>query len=240
MLQLEDVSAVASIDGRYLLKNISFTLAQSSRLGIVGASGSGKSTLLRAIVRLIAPISGKILFEGRDISSILPQDLRRRIVLLPQDTNLLGMRVREAIAYPLVLQKLGRGEVDRRVECWRQKLFIPDEWLDKEELQLSGGQKQIVAIARALVLSPQILLLDEPTSALDFGRAKQILSILQELNISIVLVSHQWDLLKDFCDRLVYLDRGNLIFDRDTREVDWQDLKEKLINTKIEDDREWD
>jgi D-methionine transport system ATP-binding protein len=240
MLQLEDIGVISSIDGRYLLKNISFNLVQSSRLGIIGASGAGKSTLLRAIVRLISPSTGKIYLEDRDISLLVPQELRRRLVLVPQDTSLLGMKAREAIAYPLILQRLERAEIDRRLEFWQEKLSLPNEWLSREELQLSGGQKQLVAIARALVTKPQILLLDEPTSALDFGRARQVFEVLKESGITIILVSHQWDLLEGFCDRLIYLDRGNLIFDRITKEVDWQSLKEALMAAKIEDDREWE
>jgi D-methionine transport system ATP-binding protein len=239
ILRLEDISVVAPIDGRYLLKNISFELAEYSRLGIIGASGAGKSTLLRPINRLISPISGKIYFNSQDISTIPPQQLRCRVVLVPQDASLLGMKVKEAIAYPLILQQLGRSEIERRIAFWQEKLSIPDEWFDKDELQLSGGQKQIVAIARALVINPQILLLDEPTSALDFGRARQVFNVLQESRITIILVSHQWELLRDFCDRFIYLDLGNLIFDREIEQIDWQSLKERLISTKTEDDREW-
>ncbi len=238
ILRLEDISVVTPIDGRYLLKNISFGLTESSRLGIIGASGAGKSTLLRQINRLISPISGKIYLDRQDISILSPQQLRRRVVLVSQETSLLGMKVREAIVYPLILQQLGR-EIDRRIEFWQEKLSIPDEWLEKEELQLSGGQKQIVAIARALVMNPQILLLDEPTSALDFGRAQQVFNVLQESGMTVILVSHQWELLQGFCERFVYLEQGNLIFDQEVEQIDWQSLKERLIATKIEDDQEW-
>lgn len=239
MLQLDEIGVVSLIDGRYLLKNISFNLAQSSRLGVVGASGAGKSTLLRAIVRLISPSTGKIYLENRDISLIVPQELRRRLVFVPQDTSLLGMKVREAIVYPLVLQRLERMEIDRRLEFWQEKLSLPDEWLSRDELQLSGGQKQLVAIARALVTKPQILLLDEPTSALDFRRVQQVFEVLKESGITIILVSHQWDLLESFCDRLIYLDRGNLIFNCNIEEVNWQSFQETLIAAKIEADQEW-
>jgi D-methionine transport system ATP-binding protein len=194
---------------------------------------------LRQINRLISPISGKIYLDRQDISILPPQQLRRRIVLVSQETSLLGMKVREAIVYPLILQQLGRSEIDRRIEFWQEKLSIPDEWLEKEELQLSGGQKQIVAIARAFIMNPQILLLDEPTSALDFGRAQQVFNVVKESGMTVILVSHQWELLQGFCDRFIYLERGNLIFDQNIEQIDWQSLKERLIAAKTEDDREW-
>jgi D-methionine transport system ATP-binding protein len=228
ILELEDVSTVTATQGKYLVQNISFRAINNDCLGVIGASGAGKTTLLRLINRLISPNQGKIYLDRQDISTIAPQKLRRQIVLLPQETSLLGDRVREAIAYPLQLQKLTPAEIDRRIAFWQEQLHLPDAWLDRTELQLSGGQKQVVAMARALVMQPQILLLDEPTSALDLGRARQLLGAIKNTGTTVLFVSHQWELIKEFCNRVLYFDRGRLILDQDIAEIDWQNLQEKL------------
>ena len=113
----------------------------------------------------------------------------------------------------------------------------------KTELQLSLGQRQLVAIARALIMQPQILLLDEPTSALDEGLANHLLKVLKQLNqkhnLTIMIVNHQLELIQDFCDRLLFLERGILLKDTVAERSSWQEVSDRICQLQSEDAREW-
>ncbi|HAJ60817.1 MAG TPA: cobalt ABC transporter, partial [Cyanobacteria bacterium UBA8543] len=117
-----------------------------------------------------------------------------------------------------------------RLDAYRERLHIPADWLERTELQLSVGQRQLVAIARALVIQPQILLLDEPTSALDAGLASHVLRVLIELarqdKMTILMINHQLDMAQLFCTRVLYLQDGQLLQDTPASQIDWQQLRE--------------
>ena len=134
-----------------ILENISFAINQGDRVGIMGPSGAGKTSLLRLLNRLAEPSQGEIFFEGQAFSKIPVLSLRRQIVLVPQEPKLLGMTVQNALAYPLELQQLKNNEIQSRIDQYCQKLGIPNEWLERNELQLSVGQRQLVTIARGLI-----------------------------------------------------------------------------------------
>jgi D-methionine transport system ATP-binding protein len=243
MLRLNEVNLKATVGSAQLLHNISVQINQGDRLAIIGPSGAGKTSLLRLINRLSSPSSGSIYFQEQLIRDIPVIQLRQTIVLVPQEAKLLGMTVQEAIAYPLVLQKLSPLEINSRVETWRNALKIPARWLERNELQLSVGQKQLVAIARALVMQPSLLLLDEPTSALDFGTANHLLSVLEQLttdkHTTIMMVNHQLELVKSFANRVLYLESGKLVEDVDADSCNWQRLQKKLLIAKTQAAREW-
>jgi D-methionine transport system ATP-binding protein len=113
-------------------------------------------------------------------------------------------------------------------------LHIPEDWLDRNELQLSLGQRQLVTIARALMMQPKILLLDEPTSALDTGSANHLIEVLIELadrdRLAILMVNHQLDLAQKFARQVFYLQQGQLIENLSAERVDWQQIKENLVH----------
>ncbi|MFM7572107.1 MAG: ABC transporter ATP-binding protein, partial [Snowella sp.] len=165
ILKLSGVGLTDENGFETILDNISFNLNQGDRVGIMGPSGAGKTSLLRLLNRLAEPSQGQIFFEGQAFSGIPVLNLRRQIVLVPQEPKLLGMTVKNSLAYPLELQQLKKNEIHSRIDHYCQKLGIPDEWLDRNELQLSVGQRQLVTIARGLMMQPKILLLDESTSA---------------------------------------------------------------------------
>jgi D-methionine transport system ATP-binding protein len=244
LMQLKDVTLTASIGSSYLLKDISFSIDSGDRLGIVGASGAGKTLLLRLLNYLSSPTAGSIFWEGRELSQIPATKLRTQIVLVPQEPKLLGMTVNEAIAYPLKLQQLPNSEIQQRLETWIDNLRISEEWLERNELQLSLGQRQLVAIARALVMQPKLLLLDEPTSALDIGIADRLLEVLtglaQNCQTAIVMVNHQLELVQKFADRVLYLDRGQLLINTRGDRLDWQNLRHQIANTETKMAEEWD
>ena len=157
-LRLEGVSLKTPIASSYLLDNISFQVQKGDRTAIIGPSGAGKTTLLRLLNRLSSPTSGAIYLENTEYRQIPAIELRRQITLVMQESKLLGMSVREALAYPLRLRGVNSSEIGDRISAVIQQLHIPEELLTRTELQLSTGQKQLVAIARAIVLKPKILL----------------------------------------------------------------------------------
>ncbi len=215
--EILSVSAVSLTDAHgfeTILEDISFTVNRGDRVGIMGPSGAGKSSLLRLLNRLSEPTQGTIDFEGQPLSQIPVLSLRRQIVLVPQEPKLLGMTVKDALKYPLQLQQLKAGEIESRREYYCQLLKIPDEWLERNELQLSLGQRQLVTIARGLMMQPKILLLDEPTSALDADKSDHLMSVLIELSqtqdLTILMVNHQQRLVEQFTKTTLLIESGKL------------------------------
>ncbi len=218
---------------RTLLMDISVAITKGSKTALIGATGSGKTTFLRLLNRLTDPSVGTVSLNGKNIQEIPIQTLRRRVLLVPQEPSLLGMTVVEAIAYPLKLQNFTQSEIDARSQKWLDKLQLDPKLLNRAELELSLGQRQWVAIARALVMEPEILLLDEPTSALDRGLSHLLLDVLTELTqlpqpVTVVMINHQLDLVQSWCDRLICLHKGQLVQDTVASLVNWQDIDNLL------------
>lgn len=247
-LQLVRVELKAAIGGgnvgATILNQMSLEVQAGDRLAIVGPSGAGKTSLLRLLNRLIDPTQGAIYFEGRHYENIPVLELRQQVTLVLQECKLLGMSVGDAIRYPLVLRGMKAPEIKRRVVYWLEQLNVPSEWLDRTEVQLSLGERQLVGLCRALAIQPKILLLDEPTSALDAGRSASVLRRLRQLaqteQTTIVMVNHQLDLAEEFCTRVVYLERGNLVEECRGDRADWEKLRSNLIEAEAESAREWE
>ncbi len=150
-LQLAQVS-LAAAEGRVsLLQNISFQVAAGEFVAIVGPSGAGKTSLLRLLNRLSEPTSGTLYWGDRTLAEVSPVQLRQQVMLVMQEPKLLEMTVRAALAYPLRLQGLDKAAIQTRVTPWLERLQIPKDWLPRTALQLSLGQRQRVAVARALI-----------------------------------------------------------------------------------------
>ena len=246
-LRLKQVSLVTSgrgpITGTPILTDISFEVFQGDRVALIGPSGAGKTSLLRLLNRLSEPTAGSIYLENQDYQKIPVLQLRRQVMLVPQEPKLLGMTVQQALAYPLTLQQLPQRQIQERLDACREQLHIPGEWLERTELQLSVGQRQLVVIARALVIQPKILLLDEPTSALDAGLASHVLSVLADLAVkdkmAILMVNHQLDMAQLFCTRVLYLQGGQLLQDAPVAQIDWKQLRENLVKTSEQASQDW-
>ena len=244
LLQLDRINYTPPNFTRPLLTDISFSLAVGESITLTGITGAGKSTLLRLINRLSEPTTGQILLNQENYRSILPTMLRRRVMLVSQEPKLLGMKLREALAYPLQLQSLSPEEIKQRIVTITEQLEIPTDWFDRPELQLSAGQKQIVSIARGLISQPQILLLDEPIANLDFTTAERVLTTLANISRSqqmgMIIVNHQLELAARFSDRLLYLQDGKLVLDKVVTSIDWEELQQQI---RVSEDRslaEWD
>lgn len=242
ILQVSQVSYQVFNSPKCLLEDISFEVRSGDRLGIVGSSGAGKSTLLRLLNRLIDPTSGSLFFKQKPLSDYSVTQLRQQIVLVPQEPKLLGMTVQETLSYPLKLQQLSSSEIKQRVIQCCDLLGIPEDWLERNELQLSVGQRQWVTIVRGLILQPSILLLDEPTSALDMGLGHQLIEQLNALSqsqqLTVIMVNHQLSWVRQFADKIIYLQGGKMTNHQNTDQVNWDNLQQKLITQNK--DEEWE
>jgi len=211
--------------GHHAVRNVSLSLAPGARFGIVGESGSGKTTMSRMIARLLDQTEGRITFDGCDIgampsSSFAATPLRRRIQVVFQDP--LGSLNPRFTAYEAILNPLRRSErrlpadvqEERVVQAARQAGF-DSGLLGRFPHQLSGGQQARIGIARALVVKPDLLILDEPTSALDVSVQAVVLnqlSLLQrQLGLSYILVSHDLNVIRLMCDRVMVMRSGRMV-----------------------------
>ncbi|MEX0271591.1 ATP-binding cassette domain-containing protein [Leptolyngbyaceae cyanobacterium UHCC 1019] len=225
----------------YSLREVSFEVFEGDRVAIVGAAGAGKTTLLRLLNRLISPTQGSIYLGDRPNTEISPVDLRQHILLLPQESKLLGMTVQDALAYPLQLRGFSPQAIAAQVSEWRDRLPIPVEWLHRTEPQLSLGQRQWVAIARALIAQPQVLLLDEPTAALDANQCQQFFAVFKQSGYAptVLMVTHQLDLAQAWCTRVLHFQGGQLVVDQPASKINWRTLEEALQQTAIAQEEEW-
>lgn len=242
-IQLAEVSLRTNIGHQTILRDISLMVKGGDRLAIVGSSGAGKTHLLRLFNRLSEPTHGHILYNGKDIRQMPVIELRRRVALVLQEPRLLGMTVADALRYPLQLQRMPAAEITQRLNAWVDRLRLPKEWLESTEKELSVGQRQWVAIARALMQHPTVLLMDEPTSALDVGRGEALMHLLQslstEIGLTLIMVTHQLDLAAMGSNRVLYLKQGQVAWQNLTHQVDWAALRQDLVATEQQQADEW-
>lgn len=206
------------------LRDVAFRIAKGERVGLVGRTGSGKSTIEKLVLGLYEPEQGAVLIDGTDLRQIDPADLRRAIGCVPQDVLLFQGSIRDNIA-------LGATRIDDEAVLRAARLAGVDELTSRHPLgfdlqvgergqALSGGQRQTVALARALVGEPPILVLDEPTSAMDNGAEARLKHRLEALlpGRTLLLVTHRASLLT-LVDRVIVLDGGKVVADGPRDEV---------------------
>ncbi|MEO0770453.1 MAG: ATP-binding cassette domain-containing protein [Cyanobacteria bacterium J06649_4] len=185
----------------------------------------------------------RLLFKGKDIRQLPVVSLRSQVVLVNQESRLLGMNVRTALGYPLRLQNRPDAEIAEAVEQWAERLKIPADWMDRTTVNLSLGQRQRVAIARALIMEPTLLLLDEPTSAQDIGYSEFLLTRLAELTaqrqLTVIMANHQIELLSRHATHLWKMENGRLVTDISATDVDWAALRQTLVTAEAEHEAEW-
>ena len=203
--------------------DVSLKLASGGSLGIVGESGSGKSTLARALVGLIVPTAGRIAIVG----SKAAKDRARIVQMAFQDPYLSlnpAYTIGQTLAEPLIAHRLcAATQIKPRVETLMSQVELPPELLSRRPSQLSGGQRQRVGIARALAMSPAILIADEVTSALDVSVQAQILALFrklrEELGLSLILISHDLAVVRYLCEEVAVMRAGQIVEHGPSRQV---------------------
>ncbi|WP_375432577.1 ABC transporter ATP-binding protein [uncultured Friedmanniella sp.] len=207
----------------HALRGASFALQPGQSLGVIGETGSGKSTLARAVLGLVRPAAGTIRLAGEDLTRFNGgqwRDLRRRGVaqyvfqdsLRSLDPDL---PVGTSIAEPLLIGGSDRRTVAAKVEALAHQVNLDPDLLRRLPGELSGGQRQRVVVARALITSPQLLILDEPVSALDAANRVQVLELLVRLraseSTSLIFISHDLGSVAGIADQVVVLYRGQIV-----------------------------
>ncbi|WP_206795482.1 ABC transporter ATP-binding protein [Amycolatopsis sp. MtRt-6] len=217
LLELQDLR-VGYRPHHPVVDGVSLAVRRGETLGLLGASGSGKSTIGHAIVGLVRPSGGRILFRGEDIAGTRRRELSRHLQIVFQDPHgsLNPSRtVGSTLAEPLrVVGRLSRRAAERRVAEVLDRVGLSPAAATRYPGAFSGGQLQRIAIARALVPEPELVVCDEPTSALDLSVQAQVLNLLldlqQQLGLSYLFISHDIDVVRFFCHRVVVLRGGRV------------------------------
>lgn len=209
---------------KLVLNNLSFSLEKGEVVVIVGPSGCGKSTFLRCLNKLEEIDSGKIVLNGKEISSDNNKvhEIREKIGMVFQSYELFpNMNImKNLILAPTLVQKRNKEEVKAEAEKLLERVGLLDRKNDYPR-QLSGGQKQRVAIVRALIMHPQILLLDEITAALDPEMVREVLQVVLELakdGMTMLIVTHEMEFARAVADRVIFLDSGKIVEEGSTEE----------------------
>lgn len=214
----------------HALNGADLTIHRGMTVALVGESGAGKSTLVRCLSLVEKPTAGEIWWNDTNLLSLKGQALfsmRGRIQMIFQDpTSALnpGMTAVEIIEEPLMIQGLGtKGEWRARTRALMEQVGIPSKWAEKLPMEFSGGQRQRLAIARALALEPELLILDEAVSNLDLANQEMILSLLCDLQslhgLTYLHVAHDLRMVAEIADEVAVMHEGKIVEHRSTREV---------------------
>ena len=206
MIEIKNLTK--SYDKKCILKNINLKINDNEQVSIIGKSGCGKSTLLRCIARLEKIDKGQILIDNENVN---------KVGMVFQSFNLFeNMTVLEnLIIAPVKLKIQTKDEAIKLAKGYLKEINLENK-INEYPKNLSGGEKQRVAIIRALMEKPKILLLDEPTSSLDPQMKKEVLELISKLkdyNMTIIVVSHELNFVKDFSSRIIFLDNKTIISD---------------------------
>ncbi|MGM9574767.1 MAG: methionine ABC transporter ATP-binding protein [Oscillospiraceae bacterium] len=228
MIEIQHLSKTfAGADGSVeALRDINLKINDGDIFGIIGMSGAGKSTLVRCINMLERPSSGTVLINGRDIGALSAEELRkvrRRTTMIFQSFNLLMQRTCLAnICFPLELTGMKKAEAKKRAGELLELVGLSDK-ANAYPAQLSGGQQQRIAIARALATDPEVLLCDEATSALDPKTTRSILELIKQINeqlgITVIIITHQMNVIEDICTRVAILENGAVVEEGEVSKV---------------------
>ena len=213
---LEAKKIFKSFDGKEILKGINLKVEKGEKVIIIGPSGSGKSTFLRCLNLLETKDSGEIVFEGNMITEKTNLDeYRKNIGMVFQNFNLFNnMTVKENIMLaPTTLKLKTKEEAEKDAKKLLKKINLLNK-IDKYPNQLSGGEKQRVAIVRALAMEPKIMLFDEPTSALDPEMVGEVLDLMKKLaddGMTMIIVTHEMKFAKEIGSKVIFMDNGKIV-----------------------------
>lgn len=237
MLEVKNI--VKSFGRNRVLNKISFKVNKGDIVSVIGPSGSGKSTLLRCINHLEEPNSGKIIFNGEEVTKKNITKVREKIGMVFQQFNLFPHLT---VLDNIILAPVKLGIMDKKVAIEKACALLRDTSLfDKKDNypdELSGGQKQRVAIVRSLIMNPDIILFDEPTSALDPEMVGEVLELIKKVGdtgMTMIVVSHEMNFVKKCASRVLFMDNGKIVMDGSPKDVfenkDNERLREFLNKT---------
>ena len=224
-----------------VLNGIDLKVEKGDRLAIIGPSGCGKSTLLRCLNMIERPTSGKVIFEGIDLTKkgIDMSKMRKKIGMVFQQFNLFPhLTVLENITLaPIKLKIMTKEEANKKAKEVLDLIELEDK-SDNYPEELSGGQKQRVAIVRSLIMNPDIILFDEPTSALDPEMTLEVLELIKNIadnGMTMVIVSHEMNFVRKCANKVIFIDDGKISFYGTAKEAfsnrDNERLKDFLLKT---------
>ena len=231
LLEIQNIKTYYPIKGGFFKRtvgnvkavdDVSFTIGKGETLGLVGESGCGKSTTGRTILRLLSPTSGKIIFDGKDITNLSGKDLRlarKDFQMVFQDPyaslnpkQMVGDIVSEPIRN---FSNKSLKDLKDEVMSLLKRVGLPEDAYYKYPHEFSGGQRQRIGIARALALKPKLIIADEPVSALDVSVQSQVLNLLKELqdefDLTFLFIAHDLSVVKHMSDRIGVMYLGNLV-----------------------------
>ena len=208
---IEFRGAAVAYDGEQILAPLTVSLSEQ-RIGIIGSNGSGKSTTVRLINGLIEPTSGQVLYDGLTPDK-RGKDIRKRVgfVFSDAESQIVMPRVSDDVAFSLRRFKLPREEVKNRVAEVLERFDLTDR-AEHSPHTLSGGEKQMLALASVLVIEPDTIIADEPTTLLDLRNRRRIVRELMSLDQQLIVVTHDLEMLRGF-DRVLVIDDGTLAYD---------------------------
>lgn len=216
MLELKHLTC--GYDSKFALQDIDFKVEDKELVGIIGPNGSGKTTLLRAITRILIPRKGAILLDGGDIWQMRFKQLAKSIAVVPQGFGGVDMSVEDFVLLGRIpyLKRFQFLESKNDLDIAERCMGLTDTFKLKSQLmsEISGGERQLTLIARALTQEPRLLLLDEPTAHLDITHQVGILDLIKRLNkelgLTVIIVLHDLNLASEYCQRLILLNQGRI------------------------------
>ena len=215
---IEARNLTCGYDSSFFLKEINLKVRNKEIMGIIGPNGSGKTTFLRAITRVLKPRSGTIFFQERDIWTIKPSELAKMIAVVSQRSETAMMSIEEYVLLGRIPhhKRLQLIENKKDMDTARHSMELTGTLRIKDHLmdEISGGERQLALIARALTQEPILLLLDEPTTHLDITHQVMVLNLIKRLNselgLTVIMVLHDLNLASEYCHRLILLNEGRM------------------------------
>ena len=207
-------------DGKKALKDINIKIYDNETIGIVGANGAGKSTLIKTIVGIFLTDQGEIIVDGEKVTKKTLNSIRKKVGVVFQnpDDQLFMNKVYDDIAFGPRNYKLTEEKVKEKVEKVMKELNI-EKLKDRSPNNLSGGEKRKVAIATVLSMEPSIILFDEPTSFLDPKGKRILIETLKGINTTKIIATHDLDMVKDNCKRVIVFKEGQVVADGKPKEI---------------------
>lgn len=215
---LEIKNLICGYDSKFFLKDINLRINDGELLGIIGPNGSGKTTLLRAITKVLKPIKGEVILDGKNILKMEFKELAKKIAVVSQNLETGFMTVEEFVLLGRIphYKKFQFLETKKDEEIAEKYMSLTDtlKFRNQPIKNISGGERQLVLIARALTQQTKLLLLDEPTAHLDITHQVGILNLIKRLNnelgLTVIMVMHDLNLASEYCNRLILLNNGKI------------------------------